>query len=298
MLEEKNNNYILENAYDSASEFIFRGDLEMVLQSPSGLRTVFVLVEGKFDKPVYERRMFVKRKSIVKIAAALDRKGEPKGGKQHVLNIVDYFTKQQKPNVIGIIDRDYDYYSDPATTRPENIFETDYRDLEMTLLQDSVVTSTLLSDGLYAAKYNECIDKCRELGYIRVAAAMCGFESRVGNWKLSTIWNHGCEIPNWSQNVMSYTVKKATQRGISFSATIVDTYKNQLNLVNESIYNICRGHDVIGLWSHMIQHQATHSPDDLCAIMRDACPVETIRSWKLYRDIQSWEQMAGYKILI
>lgn len=102
MPEEKINNYILEQVHDPLAEYVLRGDLEMVLQTPQGMRTVYVLVEGKFDQDVYGKRVFDKRTTSVKIAAKLNSKGEAKGGKQNVLNIVKYFTSKKQPNVIGI----------------------------------------------------------------------------------------------------------------------------------------------------------------------------------------------------
>lgn len=298
MPEEKINSNILEQVHDPLAEYVLRGDLEMVLQTPQGMRTVYVLVEGKFDKDVYSQRVFDKRTTKVKIAAKLNNKGEAKGGKQNVLNIVDYFTKRSKLNVIGIIDNDYDYYCNPTITRPQNIFETDYRDLEMTLLQNAVVTSTLLSDAFYASKYDECIDKCRKLGFIRVAAAMKGFESHIGNWKSASIWDSGSEKPGWLQYALNVAIDVANEKGIAFVPNMVDKYRVQFGLDTEPIYRVCRGHDVVRLWSHMIQHQATHSPNHLCGILRDACPIKDIRSWKLYKDIQVWENASGYKVLI
>ena len=114
---------------------IQESDLRQSINSPTGLVTLWVLVEGDADPYFYERMFDNSRTKVVKVGKK-GKDGNLHGGFNVVKEIVaNFLALGLTPLIIGIIDRDWRPFKKEARLLlPPHVFETDQRDLEMTFL--------------------------------------------------------------------------------------------------------------------------------------------------------------------
>ena len=122
---------------------VIESNLRLMVFSPSGLSTLWVLVEGEADPYFYERMFVIGNVHVVK-AGRPDSIGGVHGGYQAVIELVGkMLAVRNNLLVIGIIDKDWRSFDGHTEKLPVNIFLTDRRDLEMTLLSYSRLRKAL-----------------------------------------------------------------------------------------------------------------------------------------------------------
>ena len=199
---------------------------------------VFCLVEGEFDKHIYETRLN-DHEIEVKIAAD-DKLNHNRSSVQYLVE--DLRILHPKGRFIGI--RDKDYMTLLGQKCPNGIFATDNRDLEMMILS---------SPSFLASAYNiqPCLTAifpyCVTFAYVRVFA-----ESRNLRNKLNDKMNIAAVYDQQAKTFVPDA--KATLHGLytskvdaAASTNQIDAFVASRNLAAFSPYDICRGHDVIGL---------------------------------------------------
>ena len=114
---------------------VVESNLRLKVFSPAGLTALWVLVEGDADPYFYERMFIVGNVHVIK-AGKPDSIGVVHGGYRAVIDLVGkMLSARNNLLVIGIIDKDWRSFVKTGDRLPaNNIFVTDRRDLEMTLL--------------------------------------------------------------------------------------------------------------------------------------------------------------------
>lgn len=199
---------------------------------------VFCLVEGEFDKHIYEVRL--NNRMIVVTIAADDKLHHNRNSVQYLVE--DLKKLHPKGRFIGI--RDKDYMTLLGQKCPNGIFATDKRDLEMLILSSSSFQASVPDINPYLTVL---FPYCVTFAYIRVFA-----ESRNLRNKLNDKMNVASVYDQQTKTFVPDA--KATLHGLytskvdaTASTQQIDAFVASANLSTLSQYDICRGHDVIGL---------------------------------------------------
>lgn len=203
---------------------------------------VFCLVEGELDKHIYENRLN-DREIEVKIAAD-DRL-------HHNRNSVQYLVEDLRklhPNgrFIGI--RDKDYMTLLGQTCPDGIYVTDNRDLEMMILASP---SFQASDPHLVPSLSVVLPYCITFAHIRVYAESRNLMNKVNDMmNIAAVYDQQAKefVPDAKATLHGLYVSKVDETS---SSSAIDTFVESENLTSHSAYDICRGHDVIGLLGYV-----------------------------------------------
>lgn len=238
---------------------------------------VFCLVEGEFDKHIYEERLN-NRVIEVKIAAD-DRLNHNRSSVQYLVEDL----RKLHPNgrFIGIRDRDYMALLGQAC--PNGIYVTDKRDLEMMILASS---SCQTSDPNLVSLLSVVFPYCVLLAYIRVYAESRNLRNKVNDkMNIAVVYNQ--------QTKTFVTDAKATLHDIyvgkvdpASSSANIDSFVVSENLTSNSPYDICRGHDVIGLLEFV--YGKTYSKSEMEKKMESSYDRTDFYNTKLFADISNY----------
>ena len=199
---------------------------------------VFCLVEGEFDKHIYETRL--NQKEIEVKIAADDSLHYNRSSVQYLVE--DLRRKYPKGRFIGIRDKDYMAFLDQDS--PEGIYVTDKRDLEMMILASS---SFQASDSNIESYLETAFEYCVPMAYIRIYA-----ENRELHKKLNDRMNITIVYNQQTKQFVSnaeVTLRKRYFDKVDMESNEeqLQNYVDSMNLQQISPFDICRGHDVVGL---------------------------------------------------
>lgn len=280
----------IENLIKRNADRIKYSRIKAAMQSKVGESLMWVLVEGVNDEMFYER-MF--DSGDVMIRTASNEQGD-ESGKTIVCDVVSKLHEGDgNGNVIGIVDRDYDEYCLSPRQLSENVFKTDYRDLEMTLFADNEVTDKFkeaccLTDETFCC----CVQICRQMGYIRITAVVNGIVlglKKIGN---TCVWNRHCQKmeENWKQNLLEKINCQCIRKGLStITLDDIECTERKYNLDKKHYTMICRGHDMLSLLSFVIGKTHCWDEKKIFIWLCEHIAIKNIRRMKLYADINQWQ---------
>lgn len=199
---------------------------------------VFCLVEGEFDKHIYEARLNA-REIEVKIAAD-DKLNHNRSSVRYLVE--DLRAMHPNGRFIGI--RDKDYMTMLGQTCPEGIYVTDNRDLEMTVFASS---SFQASEAILASCLPVVFHYCLLFAHIRVFAESRNLRNKV-NDKMSITSVYNQQTKQFASDPLRL-LRDLYYNKVDSAACDedIDDYINCNNLLQYTPYDLCRGHDVIGL---------------------------------------------------
>lgn len=199
---------------------------------------VFCLVEGEFDKHIYGDRLN-DREIEVKIAAD-DNLHHNRSSVQYLVE--DLRKAHPKGRFIGI--RDKDYMALLGQQCPDGIFVTDNRDLEMMVLSSP---SFQVSDPNLVPYLATLLQYCVPFAHLRVYAETRNLRNRLNDkMNIAVVYNQQTKafVPDVKVTLQSLYLSKVD---VGSSAIDIDAFVVANQLHKQSPYDICRGHDVIGL---------------------------------------------------
>lgn len=199
---------------------------------------VFCLVEGELDKHIYEKRLN-NHEIEVKIAAD-DKLNHNRSSVQYLVE--DLRKLYNKGRFIGI--RDKDYMTLLGQKCPDGIFVTDNRDLEMMIFASP---SFQKSDPNIVPYLSVVLPYCMLFAHIRVYAESRNLRNKVNDkMNVSVVYDQHAKtfVPDAKNILYSLYVSKVDS---SANPATIDAFVASGNLTCLSPYDICRGHDVIGL---------------------------------------------------
>lgn len=291
-------------------------DIRLSINSPTGLETLWVLVEGDADPYFYERMFDMSRTKVLKVGR---KDGDEKlhGGYKVVRDFVaNLLALGRTQRIIGIIDRDWRPFKNDATmSLPPNIFETDQRDLEMTFLSypslrealKLEVTSTMnpnhkrwFKNGYWCREngdwfqdvWERCCEVSRYMGSLRIVAAH--YDLPRVDFTLSDCWDDGKHTirEGWENRLFSSAVNQTKCcyfRWFYYCRRV----KHMYNLDHRSVYEVCRGHDFLPILSEMLIDKAHYSERWMTFFMTKEMAAADIRGMQLYQDIDRWAATVG-----
>jgi hypothetical protein len=271
---------------DSLSAIDTIDQIKLSLNSDLGKDVVYILVEGSDDCKIYPK-FFDKNKTSVEYV---------NGGNGQLLialSELNSITKQ----IIGICDADFNHLQKIAPYM-NNLFFTDFHDIEMTMLfVDEVLNDTLTEYGLQnnsSAILQKAFEETQIIGYIRwynkIDVIELDFEGMgLGGFVMPHDINAHLDV-NAYLNALNRRSKNKT-KAIIF--TEVMAFMQMHNTID--LFNLCNGHDVTALIALIIGSRTSHKK--LCSILRAAFNVNYFRKTKLYTDILKWQTNHGFFIL-
>ncbi len=220
--------------------------VEMCWNSPKRYH-IFCLVEGSFDKHIYENRL---NQAMIEVKIATD------DNLQHNRDSVEYLVEdlyklRPKGRFIGI--RDKDYMALLGCEIKDNIYTTDNRDLEMTIFASP---SFLSSDASLREYLEEVCPLCLHLAYIRIFAESKNLRNKV-NDKMSITLTYNQQTRKYVENAKDCLTRTYFEKVDNLSNEIdLNKFIADNQLTGYSYYDLCRGHDVVGLmgWVHGNQY--------------------------------------------
>ena len=199
---------------------------------------VFCLVEGEFDKRIYEERLN-DREIEVKIAAD-DNLHHNRSSVQYLVE--DLRKAHPKGRFIGIRDKDYMVLLEQQC--PKGIFVTDRRDLEMMVLSSPTFQA---SDPNLMPYLTTLLQYCVPFAYLRVYAEARNLRNKLNDkMNIAVVYNQQTKafVPDVKVTLQSLYLSRVDAGS---SANDIEAFVVSKQLPGQSPYDICRGHDVIGL---------------------------------------------------
>lgn len=268
--------------------------IRQALMSPAGLRVVWVVVEAEEDVAVYEKFMQPDSTVVKTSEGETGRKGYA-----NVEFIVSEI-KQEVPvaHIMGIRDTDYTRYED-GYEAPANIFLTDRRDLEMMLLEaESVKQSLRTWAPAYDEAFAKCIPVCRHFGYLRIYNELADLSVKFhDNLRPNKYWDYQQQAvkASWEQDSTAKFVELSEGKcAVADVTTFITTHK----LEDESLYDMCRGHDLLKLLSLTLVDVKTYSVEAIMAKMTESYSLDDFKTTKLYSGIKTWQTTEGVTALV
>ena len=243
---------------------------------------VFCLVEGEFDKHIYEARLNA-QEIEVKIAAD-DKLNHNRSSVRYLVE--DLRAMHPNGRFIGI--RDKDYMTMLGQTCPVGIYVTDNRDLEMTVLASP---SFQASETTLVSYLPIVFHYCQLFAHIRVFAESRNLRNKVNdNMSIDAVYNQ--QTKQFAQNPLRM-LRDLYYNKVDAAACDkdIDDYINCNNLLQYAPYDICRGHDVIGLLEFV--HGNTYSRNAMEKRMEINYDKADFYSTSLFADIQQYCQVFG-----
>lgn len=291
-------------------------DLRQSINSPTGLVTLWVLVEGDADPYFYERLFDNSSTKVVKVGK-MGTDGKLHGGCKVVKEIVaNLLALGWTSLVIGIIDRDWQpFKNEGKLLLPPHIFVTDQRDLEMTFLSYSLLRGALRKEIIKSMNSNHlrwfkngywyrrsgdwfrdvwerCCKVSRYMGSLRIMASHYGLP-RV-DFTITDYWNLGQHAlwEGWEARLFRRTVE---QTRCCYLRLLYCCWrvKYKFNLNHRSVYDVCRGHDFLSVMSEMLIDKSHFSERWMTFFMTKEMTIADIKSMRLYHDIDRWATSLG-----
>lgn len=283
--------------------------LQMALKSDGSKKKCWILVEGKADYDCY-RKVFKGKDALVAQAGYVNKLGEIKGGNGIVKEIVQVILNDGVTNgIIGIVDADYTSFMQPPRSCPSHIFQTDKRDLEMTLWSIPEISSAMISKlsteptqpnrKLSEEKLDKCKEICSYMGSIHISHAWHGY---VGRYEFlnSLYWDMKTHVfkTDWKCNIFQSYQKGRADLGVVYTQENLDESNLKCDVEYLDFCTISRGHDFLSVLSNAMIATAIYTEASLIQSMISYCSIENFSTTNLWHSIEQWQNANGYEVAI
>lgn len=261
-------------------------DIRLSLNTPSGSKIVWVLVEGEDDGKIYP-----------KFFDASKAKVEYVNGKTSLIEALEILTQETK-QVVGIADADF-LHLNKLYPRVKNLFYTDYHDIEMTMLSFEDVRNNLLTEYQLQDKqqiiWQNVLEEASYIGYIRwyndINDNKINF-SGIGYGKIADLVDEKLKLQK------PLLLDELNQRSPNKERILTDETVNtfiETNSTDDSM-NLCSGHDVAAFLSLIIGSRTT--PKGVETALRLSFNIQHFSKTKLYKQLQEWQNQNSFQIII
>lgn len=253
-------------------------EIKLLLFEPQHLYRTFIVLEGNDD--------------CILLAPHLNEKTvliESYGSKNDVIEIVKKVNKKQ---VIGIVDRDYDYKN-----YGKKIFYYDYSCAEMSIIQNDVCMKNILINlnHPHYSDFNQIRHRVLKgiemLGFLRKLNHLKKWNVKFDGVKPS-IFYHENEITRKQQMIVEVNTKSPVEKIEGTRLSLIDDYVCNDNL--DYLLNISNGHDFLQLFTNLYAKRIGVKIVKTTLIARfDSI---AFQATKLYTELFHYENRHGLKI--
>ena len=261
-------------------------DIRLSLNTPSGSKIVWVLVEGEDDGKIYP-----------KFFDASKAKVEYVNGKTSLIEALERLTQETK-QVVGIADADF-LHLNKLYPRVKNLFYTDYHDIEMTMLSFEDVRNNLLTEYELRDKqqtiWQNVLEEASYIGYIRwyndINDNKINFRG-VGYGEIADLVDEKLKLQK------PLLLATLNQRSPNKERILTDETVNtfiETSPTDDSM-NLCSGHDVAAFLSLIIGSERTLK--EVEKALRLSFNMQHFKRTKLYKQLQEWQRQNNFKNII
>lgn len=219
-------------------------ELRLDFSHPKSIGKVFVLFEGESDIKLF-RKLFNENNCKVETVP---------GGKLKLEECVGILGKIY-PLIIGIRDADF-VHLEAKPYEKANIFLTDYHDMEMTLVSDDEVFSSILSlfyifpKNKHSEIRNNIMLSIEQIGYLKWLNEIEDLEYKfdAGFQKLISFDNFKIDFEQYFDRVLS----KSPNAKITDKTIILEKIR-VLKATNPDQLQLCNGHDFIKAFAEYLR---------------------------------------------
>ncbi len=226
-------------------------------RSKSRESITWIVVEGKDDVDLYGKMY---DDMFVKVYPSTDENGIENCENVECI-VKNILSSKCTPYIIGIRDKDYTPFTGHSI--PENVFVTDYRDIEMQIIESKEKTIDCFIDKSIK---NEVIDYTKQTGLYRIFNDRENLGFNFDNVRKSDYWNLQEKKlkTSWRQDLEKFFFGNlSSPKGASKMKKEYDSMITRLKLDNEKYYNLCQGHEFIDCLKSMGISKFDHLDKDL-----------------------------------
>jgi hypothetical protein len=247
--------------------------------SPTGNGRIVVLVEGATDRKIYE-------KYFDNYSARL----EFAGGKESLKKILGMFINETK-KIIGIQDADFSHL-EGEHPEIDNLFFTDFHDIEMTMFKAEGVVRNIFSE------YGNISDMKEIWGNIIENASYIGYihwynEQTNSGYSIDGIFFKYdiTNLSNEKSRIIEILNNQSENKKWELKSEDIENFI-EIHRTDDH-YNLCNGHDVIKLLMKIL----SQGERNLYTALRLSYQNHHFIKTKLYHDIVLWQEKFGYSIV-
>lgn len=261
-------------------------EIKLALNSKAGCGIIWLLVEGDSDCRVYS-------KFVINISVSVEF---VQGGKYQLETALKELNKITN-KVLAIRDADF-LHLEKTYSDFDNLFYTDYHDIEMTMLSFDSVRNNLFSEYHLPCSsdlWTNILKECSFPGYIRWYND--NVDCRLNFKKLSFANLIEYKLPepislDQSQLIEDINTRSSNKKNL-ITASIIEDFINTNK--TDDYLNLCNGHDIVSILSHLAGTQV--SEKELHRHLRISFRIEDFEKTKLYNQLTEWESTTGFELL-
>lgn len=252
-------------------------------KSPTYSKQVFILLEGVDDVKLYQK-FFNIDTTIMEYCH-----GRP--------NAIEILRKLNMANInaICICDSDFDKITNRRVIY-DNLFFTDYHDIEMTMLFSNGILKNVLFEYSLQSQDQQILDNAIKessyIGYIRLYNLIKGIELSFQGLGLGCCISIHDRIPKLKKGEYLNIIN--CRNGKRITCIDIFTFQNDYNKLN--LYDLCSGHDVTAIIALIIGSHV--SCKSFCTSLRNSFKLPDFKKTVLYHDINFWQISNHFNILL
>lgn len=261
-------------------------EIKLALNSALGQNTIWLLVEGVTDCKVYSKFVSSTSVSVEQVH----------GGNLQLEKAIKELNKVTE-QVLGIRDADF-MHLEKNYNKINNLFYTDYHDIEMTMLSFESVRSNLYSEHKLTGTDNlwsNLLIASSFTGYIRWFNDRNNTSLNFKGFKFgdSITKSEDYSITIDKEKIIEHINIRSKNRQVDFDLSLIEEYINDNK--TSDLLNLCNGHDTVELLSDIIGSSV--SSKELDRHIRLSFRIEEFSQTMLYKHLQDWEIKTGFKLL-
>ncbi len=275
-------------------EYLTSDDIcNQISMNRSLFKGTFVITEGNTDQRLYSK--FVNKESTRVISAH---------SKANVLSCIKKMTDRRDGNIIGIVDRDLDELKGRKLEKP--VFYTDYRDLEMMLINSNALSGVLSEyadvdrlerfERQHGPIRENIIEAAYPLGLLMYVSFLRGYNLDFKDLDFSEFVDRRNLRMDETKMIQS-VIRNTEGCELSYRIVLRDLQQQSQNYQDKA--RIARGHDsvkvlLIGLKDVFGTYNTTAiNEGSLGGSLRLAFSFEDFDETELYKVSKSWAESRG-----
>ena len=261
-------------------------DIRLSLKTPKGSKIVWILVEGEDDCKIYPKFFNVSKAKVEYI----------NGGKVALAEALKILSEETQ-QVLGIQDADFSHLTQ-SYSLINNLFYTDYHDIEMTMFSFESVRNNILTEYQLQDKqqtiWQNILEEASYIGYIRWYNDMTDSRINFKGLNYGDLNTTKDKLVVLEKNLLLEKINlRSKNRKHDLTQQIVDKFIVENK--SDDILNLCNGHDVVDLFSLLLVGYT--NPKSFAKELRLSFTNEHFTQTKLHKQLQQWQTQTNFTIL-
>ncbi len=259
--------------------------IRLELRHPKAKNNIWILVEGIDDVKIFRKLIGAENTKIEQVH----------GGIEQLRKAVGVLSKESK-QVLGIRDADFLHLNNKTETI-ENLFLTDYHDIEMMMISTEHVILSLSNEFFtkeenVSIKSEDILNSIKYLSYIRWFNYIHVCKFNFNGLSFDNFYDPANYILD-----KKLCINKINERSSNKTKTLnkeeIDSFIDD-NL-SVDLYQLCNGHDIINVLQIIINKISGEGVKikEISRVIRAAYLLKDFKKTLLYQHLKGWENHSG-----